>query len=248
MEEVMKVLFFDPSHSKVSNDLVAMLCGEGVNTEHCADMGYEEPGEISQLLRENDDGGTEYDILICLLGQHYQEYLPRILRHGDVKIPFIFITPGDAEHRAELLEQGVSCCLENPVTPRELMAAINAQHNIFLQGGADRVLRINNLMVDVAGKRAFANRGMEGIIPIKLTGKEYLLLEMLVRNEGRSLSKEQILNHLYLVDAPEIKIIDVFICKLRKKLSEGGSDAVIETVWGRGYRICAAQEEKLAAS
>ena len=72
---------------------------------------------------------------------------------------------------------------------------------------------------------------------IHLTGKEYGILELLSLRKGTTLTKEMFLNHLYGgMDEPELKIIDVFICKLRKKLSTAtGGDSYIETVWGRGY-------------
>jgi two-component system cell cycle response regulator CtrA len=72
---------------------------------------------------------------------------------------------------------------------------------------------------------------------VHLTGKEYQLLELLALRKGMTLTKEMFLSHLYGgMDEPEMKIIDVFICKLRKKLANasGGKD-YIETVWGRGY-------------
>src|SRR5437868_5621308 len=76
--------------------------------------------------------------------------------------------------------------------------------------------------------------GEEGV---HLTDKEYQMLELLSLRKGTTLTKEMFLNHLYGgMDEPELKIIDVFICKLRKKLanaSEGRN--FIETVWGRGY-------------
>ena len=72
---------------------------------------------------------------------------------------------------------------------------------------------------------------------VHLTGKEYQMLELLSLRKGTTLTKEMFLNHLYGgMDEPELKIIDVFICKLRKKLSEATEgDNYIETVWGRGY-------------
>jgi len=74
--------------------------------------------------------------------------------------------------------------------------------------------------------------------PLKLTGKEFALLELLVLRKGMLLSKEAFLNHLYGgVDEPEAKIIDVFVCKLRKKLAQAGADNMIGTEWGRGYMI-----------
>jgi two-component system cell cycle response regulator CtrA len=73
--------------------------------------------------------------------------------------------------------------------------------------------------------------------PVLLTGKEYGILELLSLRKGRTLSKEMILDHLYGgMDEPELKIIDVFVCKLRKKLAQAtGGSHYIETVWGRGY-------------
>ena len=73
--------------------------------------------------------------------------------------------------------------------------------------------------------------------PVHLTGKEYVILELLSLRKGTTLTKEMFLNHLYGgMDEPEIKIIDVFICKLRKKLAQAtDGNHYIETVWGRGY-------------
>jgi two-component system cell cycle response regulator CtrA len=73
--------------------------------------------------------------------------------------------------------------------------------------------------------------------PVHLTGKEYAILELLALRKGTTLTKEMFLNHLYGgIDEPELKIIDVFVCKLRKKLSAAtGDESYIETVWGRGY-------------
>jgi two-component system cell cycle response regulator CtrA len=74
--------------------------------------------------------------------------------------------------------------------------------------------------------------------PVQLTGKEFAILELMVLRKGMVLTKEAFLNHLYGgMDEPDMKIIDVFICKLRKKLAQSGADHLIETVWGRGYMI-----------
>jgi two-component system cell cycle response regulator CtrA len=75
--------------------------------------------------------------------------------------------------------------------------------------------------------------------PVHLTNKEYAILELFAMRKGTVLTKEMFLNHLYGgVDEPEIKIIDVFVCKLRKKLSDAsGGTNYIETVWGRGYML-----------
>ena len=73
--------------------------------------------------------------------------------------------------------------------------------------------------------------------PVQLTGKEYAILELLTLRKGTIVTREMLLNHLYGGrDEPELKIIDVFVCKLRKKLAQAtGGKHYIETVWGRGY-------------
>ena len=86
--------------------------------------------------------------------------------------------------------------------------------------------------------------------PVHLTSKEYGILELLSLRKGTTLTKEMFLNHLYGgMDEPEPKIIDVFICKLRKKISKvAGGDSFIETVWGRGYVLRDPSEIKAKAS
>src|SRR5215470_641473 len=80
--------------------------------------------------------------------------------------------------------------------------------------------------------------------PVHLTGKEYGILELLSLRKGTTLTKEMFLNHLYGgKDEPELKIIDVFVCHLRKKLAQATDGThYIETVWGRGYRLCSPGE------
>ena len=74
---------------------------------------------------------------------------------------------------------------------------------------------------------------------VDLTSKEYQMLELLCLRKGNVVSKESFLDHLYGgMDEPEMKIIDVFICKLRKKIEKAGARSpLIQTVWGRGYRV-----------
>jgi DNA-binding response OmpR family regulator len=84
---------------------------------------------------------------------------------------------------------------------------------------------------------------------IHVTGKEYQIPELLALRKGATLTKEMFVNHLYGgMDEPELKIIDVFVCKLRKKLASasGGKD-YIETIWGRGYVLREPTEQSLAS-
>jgi two-component system cell cycle response regulator CtrA len=84
---------------------------------------------------------------------------------------------------------------------------------------------------------------------VHLTGKEYAILELLCLRKGATITKDMFLNHLYGgMDEPEIKIIDVFVCKLRKKLSLAcGGTNYIQTVWGRGYALEEPEVLRLAA-
>jgi two-component system cell cycle response regulator CtrA len=76
--------------------------------------------------------------------------------------------------------------------------------------------------------------------PVRLTSKEYVILELFSLRKGTIVTREMLLNHLYRdMDEPEAKIIDVFVCNLRKKLAQAtGGNHYIETVWGRGYILC----------
>ena len=103
---------------------------------------------------------------------------------------------------------------------------------------ADLPVNLDQKTVEVAGSR------------VHLTGKEYQMLELLSLRKGTTLTKEMFLNHLYGgMDEPELKIIDVFICKLRKKLANAskGKD-YIETLWGRGYVLREPSEDEARVS
>ena len=103
-----------------------------------------------------------------------------------------------------------------------------------LQGHSQSVIITGKLTVNLDTKTVEVN-GQR----VHLTGKEYQMLELLSLRKGATLTKEMFLNHLYGgMDEPENKIIDVFICKLRKKLAAAiDGDNYIETVWGRGYML-----------
>ena len=100
------------------------------------------------------------------------------------------------------------------------------------QAHSEATIRTGRLVVNLA-TRVVSIEDQQ----VHLTGKEYAILELLSLRKGTTLTKEMFLNHLYGgMDEPELKIIDVFVCKLRKKLAyASGGDHYIETVWGRGY-------------
>ena len=100
------------------------------------------------------------------------------------------------------------------------------------KGHSDSVIKTGRLTVNLDTRTVTVDEK-----PLHLTGKEYGILELLSLRKGTTLTKEMFLNHLYGgMDEPELKIIDVFVCKLRKKLANAtNGDNYIETVWGRGY-------------
>ena len=101
------------------------------------------------------------------------------------------------------------------------------------RGHSQSTLQVGGLSLDLERREVTANG-----IPVALTGKEFELLQLLVLRKNLILTKDAMLNQLYGgLDEPEVKIIDVFICKIRKKLARAGLDNVIATVWGRGYTI-----------
>ena len=113
------------------------------------------------------------------------------------------------------------------------------------KGHAQSVIETGNLRVNLDRKTVDVN-GQR----VHLTGKEYQMLELLSVRKGSTLTKEMFLNHLYGgMDEPELKIIDVFICKLRKKLvASTGGQHYIETVWGRGYMLCDPSDDTTVAA
>ena len=102
------------------------------------------------------------------------------------------------------------------------------------QAQSESLIQTGRLVVDVDA-RIVSVDGQK----VHLTGKEYGILELLSLRKGTTLTKEMFLDHLYGgINEPEIKIIDVFVCKLRKKLAQATDGAhYIETVWGRGYAL-----------
>ena len=143
----------------------------------------------------------------------------------------ILSTQSQPESKVQCLGSGADDYLTKPFDRRELVARIQAIVRRS-KGHAHSEIRTGKLAVNLAGRTVTVDDR-----PLHLTGKEYGILELLSLRKGTTLTKEMFLNHLYGgLDEPELKIVDVFICKLRKKLAMATrGDHYIETVWGRGY-------------
>ena len=158
----------------------------------------------------------------------------RALRVSKVKTPILILSGTTGiENKVKGLGFGADDYMTKPFHKDELVARIHAIVRRS-KGHAQSVVQTGDLVVDLDAKSVAINHSR-----VYLTSKEYQILELLSLRKGTTLTKDMFLNQLYGgMDEPEIKIIDVFICKLRKKLAgaSGGKD-YIETVWGRGYSL-----------
>jgi two-component system cell cycle response regulator CtrA len=156
----------------------------------------------------------------------------RQLRLARIETPILILSGSDdTDSKLKGFGFGADDYLPKPFHREELVARIHAIIRRS-KGHSQSVIRTGRISVNLDTKTVES----EGE-PVHLTGKEYQMLELLSLRKGTTLTKEMFLNHLYGgMDEPELKIIDVFICKLRKKLSQAtDGENYIETVWGRGY-------------
>ena len=204
-----------------------MLRSEGFNV-YTTDLG-EEGIDLGKLY--------DYDIIVLdlqLPDMSGFEVL-KSLRVAKVLAP-VLILSGNAivEAKVKALSFGAADYMTKPFHKDELVARIHAVVRRS-KGHSQSAITTGNLTVNVEDKTVEVHGAR-----VQLTGKEYQILELLSLRKGMTLTKEMFLNHLYggKDDEPEAKIIDVFICKLRKKLALASNDVnCIETVWGRGYLL-----------
>ena len=202
----------------------------------------------TDLGEEGVDLGKVYDYDIILLDLNLPDMtgfdVLKSLRVSKVNTPILILTgQGDIETKVRGLGFGADDYMTKPFHKDELVARIHAivrrskGHSQSVITTGRLIVNLDAKTVEVAGSR------------VHLTGKEYQMLELLSLRKGTTLTKEMFLNHLYGgMDEPELKIIDVFICKLRKKLAAATQgEHYIETVWGRGY-VLRDPEEQSAAS
>lgn len=211
----------DPTTSK---SIEMMLTHANLNV-YTTDLG-EEGIDLAKLY--------DYDLILLDLNlpdMNGHEVL-RQLRMARVDTPILILSgEDDTENKLKGFGYGADDYLTKPFHREELVARIHAIIRRS-KGHAQSVINTGRITVNLDAKTVDADGKS-----VHLTGKEYQMLELLSLRKGTTLTKEMFLNHLYGgMDEPELKIIDVFICKLRKKLSQATEGAnYIETVWGRGY-------------
>jgi two-component system cell cycle response regulator CtrA len=233
----MRVLLIEDD-SATAQSIELMLKSESFNV-YSTDLG-----------EEGIDLGKIYDYDIILLDLNLPDMsgfeVLRKLRVSRVNTPILILSGlTGIEDKISGLGFGADDYMTKPFHRNELVARIHAIVRRS-KGHAHSVIRTGDLCVDLDTKTVEINGTR-----VHVTGKEYQMLELLALRKDTTLSKEMFLSHLYGgLEEPEMKIIDVFICKLRKKLAgaSGGKD-YIETVWGRGYmmREVAEPEVKISA-
>jgi len=219
----MRVLLIEDD-SAIAQSIELMLKSESFNI-YTTDLG-----------EEGIDLGKIYDYDIILLDLNLPDMsgfeVLRKLRISRVKTPILVLSGlSGIEDKIKGLGFGADDYMTKPFHKDELVARIHAIVRRS-KGHAQSVINTGDLCVNLDTKTVEINGAR-----LHVTTKEYQMLELLALRKGTTLTKESFLNHLYGgMNEPDAKIIDVFICKLRKKLTNasGGKD-YIETVWGRGY-------------
>ena len=202
----------------------------------------------TDLGEDGVDLGKIYDYDIILLDLNLPDIsgyeVLRSLRLAKVVTPILVLSGlASIEDKIRGLGLGADDYLSKPFHKDELIARIHALVRRS-KGHAELVIAVGDLIVNLEA-RSVELHGHK----LHLTAKEYQILALLALRKGSTLTKETFLNHLYGgLDEPEAKIIDVFICKLRKKLANasGGQD-YLETVWGRGYALREPTEQAIAS-
>lgn len=219
----MRVLLVEDDYA-MSQSIETMLKKEGMVVD-ATDLG-EDGLDIAKLY--------DYDIIILdLMLPDMNGYdVLKNLRSAKVTTPVLILSGlSEADKKVKGLGYGADDYLTKPFDKAELLARIQAVVRRS-KGHSNSIIRTGDVEIDI-DTQSVTVKGKT----LHLTGKEYGIMELLSLRKGSTLNKDQFLNHLYGgIDEPELKIIDVFICKLRKKLEKAsGGKNYIETVWGRGY-------------
>ncbi len=177
----------------------------------------------------------DYDLVLLDLVTPNVDGLELVQRMRKLRIETpVLVVSGLSGYEALVaaLGKGADDFIAKPFHDAELLARIRAVIRRS-KGITNPIVRVANLEIDLNSREAKVDD-----VPVPLTAKEYSILELLVMRKGSLLSKQYIFEHVYgNVDQPEPRIIDVFICKLRKKLRQASAVRLIDTIWGQGYRL-----------
>jgi two-component system cell cycle response regulator CtrA len=217
--------------SNVAKKVESICMADGLVC-HIAENGE----DALEMLKFYDYGAIILDLM--LPDMDGTEVLSR-LRAINNNTPIIILSGlNSTDDKVRCLTLGADDYLTKPFSKIELLARIYAVIRRS-SGHSSSIIKVGPMEIDINNRRITVN-GRE----MMLTSKEYSILELLALKKGSILAKEAFLNHIYGgVDEPELKIVDVFICKLRKKIaSMNGGISLIDTIWGRGYTLCSFDE------
>lgn len=177
----------------------------------------------------------DYDLLV--IGYDFQSayQIVKSVRLKGKHIPIIYLSSQapSSQNTIALLDAGSDEVLTLPLSQEEFLARARVLIRRY-RGVTKSCFHIGSLLIDLNDHKVQIDS-----IALDLSSKELELLECLALNKGRILSKENLLSHLYGgIDEPEARIIDAFVWRLRRKIEDaGGNGSIIQTVWGRGYRL-----------
>ncbi len=200
----------------------------------------EEEGHTVDLAHDGEeglamatDGSHDVIILDILLPEMDGIQVCRTLRRNRIDTPVLLLTAlGDVDDRVRGLDAGADDYLAKPFAFQELLARIRALGRRKVQAREPTQLEVDGLTLDLRRRRA----ERAGRI-IELSPKEFSLLEFLMRNQGRVVTRMQILDHIWGYDyATDSNLVDVYMAYLRRKVDSDGP-SLIRTVRGVGYAL-----------
>jgi DNA-binding response OmpR family regulator len=201
----------------------------------------EEEGHTVDTAHDGDEGLTmaldaSHDVIVLdiMLPGRDGISLCRELRQQKVDTPVILLTALDGvDDRVRGLDAGADDYLPKPFAFQELLARIRALGRRKVQAREPSELAVDDLVLDLRRRRA-----QRGKRTIELSPKEFSLLEYLMRNDGRVVTRTQILDHLWGYDYDsESNLVDVYVAYLRRKVDKGEERSLIRTVRGVGYAL-----------
>lgn len=216
----------------VNQNIVILLRREGIIAESV--YSGREGLELLKLY--------EYDLVILdlmLPDIPGSDILKQIRQRNDATPILILSGINMPTKKVECFSVGADDYMTKPYDRSELVARVKAIVRRS-RGLADNIIKVGRMTINLSTKKVLID---DTLLP--LTAKEYALVELLALKKGGTVSKESFLSQVYGgMDEPEIKIIDVFLCKIRQKIKKiTGNETYIHTVWGRGYTL---EEEKKA--
>lgn len=187
-----------------------------------------------------------YDVVLLETAEIGPQVLTllRDMRRRGLRMPAILLASAPTpEGELEALELGADDVLTSPVHLPVLQARMQAVLRRGL-GHATSELRCGNVVLNQARRTVMVDDH-----PVRITCREFDVLEMLMLRRGVLLTKEHFMARSYgAEDGPDQRILDVFICKLRRKLAAAGSAEIVRTIWGRGYVLEEPSESALDAA